>query len=90
MTRAVAEAIADTGRRSQPVVRLEDGQVWVSGMNAEPWGRARRIADRLEAAGFDTGEVTDDRAAEHGGLLIPVDGCEPVSDDVHQEVFGDA
>lgn len=90
MTRKIAEVIADSGRRSEPVVNLEEGQVWVSGMNARPWARARRIADRLEAAGFEPGEVTDDGAAEHGGLLIPVDGCEPISDEIRQEVFTNA
>lgn len=87
MTRAIAEVIAGNGRRSDPVVSLEDGRVWVSGMNQHPWLRARRIASRLEDAGYETGEVTDDGAAKHGGLLIPVEGCEPISNETHREVF---
>lgn len=87
MTRAIAEVIATNGRRTDPVVSLEEDRVWVSGMNQRPWLRARRIASRLENAGYKTGEVTDDGAAEHGGLLIPVEGCEPISTEAHREVF---
>jgi hypothetical protein len=88
VTREIAEAVAGVGR-SNPVVKLEDGRVWVSGMNARPWVLARDIHRELEAAGITHGETTDDGAAEHGGLLIPVPGCEPISDEVYQEVFSD-
>lgn len=89
MTREIAEAIAN-GPGTTPVVCLEEDRVWVSGMNSRPWVRARRIAARIREAGFETGDVTDDGAAEHGGLLIPVEGCEPISDEVREEVFYDA
>ena len=87
MTREVAETIADGVTRSSPVVNLEDGLVWVSGMNARPWVLARQVQEALIAEGFDAGEPSDDRAVEHGGLEIEVPGCEPISDEVHEEVF---
>jgi len=89
VTRKIAEAVAGVSR-SNPVVQLEDGRVWVSGMNTRPWVLARAIEDELEAAGIEHGETTDDGAAKHGGLVIPVPDCEPISDEAHQEVFGDA
>ena len=89
MTREVAEAISKVSRPN-PVVNLEDGRVWVSGMNARPWVLVRAIKDELEAAGIKHEETTDDGAAKHGGLVIPVPDCEPISDEAHQEVFGDA
>jgi hypothetical protein len=88
VTREIAEAVAGVDR-SNTVMNLEDGRVWVSGMNARPWVLARDIHRELEAAGIEHGETTDDGAAEHGGLLIPVPSCTPISDTVHQEVFGD-
>lgn len=90
MTREIAEAIQEGVRRSGPVVNLEDGLVWVSGMNARPWVLAREIQEAVEGAGFDAGDPTDDGAAEHGGLEVPVPECEEIDDAVHQEVFGDA
>lgn len=87
MTREIAETIADGVTRSSPVVNLEDGLVWVSGMNARPWVLARQVQESLIAEGFDAGEPSDDAAAEHGGLEIEVPGCEPISDEAHQEVF---
>lgn len=89
MTREVAETIADGVTRSSPVVNLEDGLVWVSGMNARPWVLARQVQESLIAEDFDAGEPSDDGAAEHGGLVIEVPAAEPISDEVHQEVFGD-
>ena len=89
MTREVAAAVAGVSR-STPVVKLEDGRVWVSGMNARPWVLARAIEDELDAADIEHGETTDDGAAEHGGLVIPVPNCEPISDEANQEVFDDA
>ena len=87
MTREVAETIADGVTRSSPVVNLEDGLVWVSGMNARPWVLARQVQETLIAEGFDAGEPSDDGAAEHGGLEIEVPAAEPISDEVHEEVF---
>jgi hypothetical protein len=89
VTREIAEAVAGVDR-SNPEVNFEDGQVWVSGMNARPWVLARDIHRELEAAGITHGEPTDDGAAKHGGLLIPVPGCRPISDEAYREVFGDA
>lgn len=85
MTREVLEAIVDTPSRN-PVVCVEDGQVWVSGMNADPFHRAERIRKRLEAAGFEPGEVSDDGAAEHGGLIIPLEEAEELTEEAHKEV----
>ena len=89
VTREIAEVVSGV-RRPNPVVNFEDGQVWVSGMNARPWILARDVTGELEAAGIEHGETTDDGAAKHGGLLIPVPGCEPISDEAYREVFGDA
>jgi len=89
VNREVAEAISEVSRPN-PVVNLEDGRVWVSGMNARPWVLARSIDDELKAAGIKHGEITNDGAAEHGGLLIPVPSCEPISDETDQEVIGNA
>ena len=89
MTREIAEAVSGVSRPN-PVVTFEDGQVWVSGRNSRPWVLAHGIRDELEAAGIEHGETTDDGAAEHGGLLIPVPDCEPISDEAYREVFSDA
>lgn len=88
MTREIAEVV-NRVNRTHPVVNLEERQVWVSGMNARPWVLARAIVDELEAECIRCGEPTDDGAAEHGGILIPVPACEPISEEAHQEVFGD-
>jgi len=90
VTREVAEAIADGVTRSSPVVSLEEDLVWISGMNARPWVLARQVQETLIAEGYDAGEPTDDGAHQHGGLEVGVPGCEPISDETHQEVFGDA
>ena len=87
MTREIAETIADGVTRSSPVVSLEDGRVWVSGMNARPWVLARQVQESLLAEDFDAAEPSDDGAAEHGGLEIEVPACEPISDEAHAEVF---
>lgn len=89
MTREIAETITNVDRPI-PVVNLEDGQVWISGMNARPWVLARAIETELEAAGIEHGEPTDDEATEFGGLVIPVSACEEISDAVHTEVFDGA
>jgi len=89
VTRKIAEVVAGVSR-SNPVVNLEDGRVWVSGTNARPWMLAHAIEDELEAAGIGHGETTDDGAAKHGGLVIPVPDCKPISDETYQEVIGDA
>lgn len=87
MTREIAEAIADGVTRSSPVVNLEEDLVWISGMNARPWVLARQVQETLIAEGYEAGEPTDDGAHKHGGLEVPVEGCEPISDEVHAEVF---
>lgn len=89
MTRDVVEAVAGYPDRERPVVTAEDGQVWVSGMNARPWELAEGLQEHFESEGIETGDVTDDGAAEHGGLLIEVPACEEVSEDVYAEVFQD-
>lgn len=90
MTRGVLETIVETTYRDNPIIALEDGQVWVSGMNANPWSLARRCRHAIATAGYEVGAVSDDGAAEHGGLLIPVPDCEPISDNTQQEVMADA
>lgn len=87
MTREIAEVIADGVTRTSPVLNLEDGLVWVSGMNARPWVLARQVQESLIAEDYDAGEPTDDDAHKHGGIEIEVPECEPISDEVHQEVF---
>lgn len=88
MTEAVAEAIATV--RPHPVVNLEEGQVWISGMNARVWVLARRMQAALTDAGIETGEPTDDDAVEHGGLILPVPKCEPISEEAHQQIMAHA
>lgn len=90
MTREIAEAIADHVKRPSPVLSLEDGRVWVSGMNARCWSLAREVHFAVTALGYDAEKPTDDGAAEHGGLIVRAPECEPISDEVHEEVFGDA
>lgn len=87
MTREIADVIRDATNRPHPVVNLEDGVVWVSGMNSRPWVLARRIREALQDAGYDAGAALGDGAALHGGLELPVPECEDIPDDVHQEVF---
>lgn len=89
MTREVAEVVAGVGNRVHPVFRVEDGQVWISGMNASVGSFADRVAQELESAGFDVGEPTDDGAAEHGGLLVPVAEAEELTDAEQDEVLAD-
>lgn len=90
MTREVAEVIAEDVNRPNPVVTMEDGQVWVSGMNARPWVLARKVASALKGEGFHVDPPHDDGAANHGGLIVPVRECEEISEETIQEVFGDA
>lgn len=89
MTRGIAE-IAASIPWINPVVNVEDEQIWVSGMNSRPAVVAREIKDRLEAEGYDVGDIEDDDADRFGGLVIPIEECEELDDDAHEEVFGDA
>jgi len=58
------------------VYAVEDGIVWVSGMNAHCPTVARRMARTLVKHGVPTGLVYDDDAVRHGGVQFnfgPVD-----------------
>lgn len=50
------------------VFSVEDGVVWVSGMNASCPSVARRMAHTLLSQGFACGLVYDDGAVQHGGV----------------------
>lgn len=54
-----------------PVASIEDGGVWLSGMNASLATDARRVRDALEACGYTVGELED----EHGGYYMAVEGA---------------
>lgn len=61
------EAILDDVHGDR-VYAVEDGQVWVSGMNAHCPAVARRMAQTLVSNGVPCGLVYDDDAVRFGGV----------------------
>lgn len=90
MTRDVLEALVENTYRDQPVVTVEDGQVWVSGMNANAHALSKRCRHAIANAGYSVGDVRRDDAEVHGGYLIPVPDADAVNHDVQAEVYADA
>ena len=62
----VAELLDDV--HGDRVYAVEDGIVWVSGMNARCPTVARRMARTLVKHGVPCGLVYDDDAVRHGGV----------------------
>lgn len=62
------------------VFSVEEGVVWVSGMNANCGTVARRMADTLVAYDISCGLVYDDDAARFGGVQFNWGGVEDLED----------
>ena len=59
-----------------PVASVEDGGVWLSGMNAHLGRDARRVKGALEACGYTVGDLKD----EYGGYFMSVEGAEELDE----------
>lgn len=67
MTDEIAGIVAQN-ISGHPVAVVEDGGVWLSGMNANVGRHAARIVGALESCGYECSEPRD----ELGGLYIDV------------------
>lgn len=78
MTREIAREVVE--ERPTTVFHIEDGGVWLSGMNANVGRLARRVRRRLDREGYHVGDVEDDEVARNSGLYIPVEEAEEVEE----------
>lgn len=75
MTREIGGIVA-RNVSGLPVASIEDGGVWLSGMNAYLGREARRVKSTLEACGYTVGELED----EHGGYYMSVEGAKALDE----------
>lgn len=72
MTEEIA-GIVSRELSGEPVAVVEDGGIWLSGMNANVGVYAQRIKAALDACGYDVTEPED----QDGGLYLSVPAAKP-------------
>lgn len=80
MCNDVAECVAEV--ESGRVFTVEDGGVWLSGMNAHVARLADRVAERLRAAGYEVGPGI----SQNGGVYLVVPEAEEIPNDKLDEI----